>query len=136
MHLLISVVVAYLMSGLTQIQKDLNLPASERRGWAVHPSLQNAALTGATWFVRPYVDARRATGRPRRALLAAIIGVALQMALFTVFIWGCIVVAGHVFESTVGLAISSAALVLIGTPIVSVVINIMLLPVISLFTGG
>lgn len=135
MHLLVSVVAAYLMSGLTQIQKDLNLPAAQRRGWAAHPSLENAALAGATWFVRPYVDVRRATGRPRRALFAAIIGVGLQLALFTAFIWGCIVVAGHVFESAAGLALSSTALVLIGTPIVSVLISIVLLPVMSLLGG-
>lgn len=136
MHLLISVVVAYLMSALAQIQKDLNLPTADRTRWVANPSVRSALLSGARWIVCPYADVRRATGRPKRAMLAAIIDVALQMALFTAFAWGCILIAGHVFESTLGLTISSAALMLIGLPIVSVVINIMLFPVMSLFMGS
>ena len=119
MTIVTSLALAYLVSGLMQLRRDLSLPPDRRPGWAMHPTLERAVLAGATWFVRPYVDARRVTGRPRNALVSALAVVGVQLAVFTAFIRGCIAAAGHLLDTTAGVVALSALFILVGAPVLS-----------------
>jgi len=127
MHLvLISAAIAYGLSGLLQLRKDLSLPAEQRPVWAVHPALETAVLAGATWFVRIFVDVRRRMGPGRQAVIVTAIALAVHMAIFTAFVWGCIAAAGYLVTGTPWLVGLAALFILTGAPAVSSGVHVLL----------
>ena len=135
MHLvLISAAIAYGLSGLLQLRKDLSLPAEQRPVWAVHPALETAVLAGATWFVRIFVDVRRRMGPGRQAVIVTAIALAVHMAIFTAFVRGCIAGARHLADAPLAGVALAALFILIGAPALATVTDRARLAVMSSLT--
>lgn len=128
MELAISVCLAFLISGISQVSKDLGGRAIERRIWALQPTLGKALLVGATWFTRPFLE-QAGHGQVVRTAVFGVMSVVLQMAVLTVFIYGCILIAEYFFDSAVAKVVAAAVLMAVGALFVLPVVSLIMIPV-------
>jgi len=59
-NLTLSLVLAYVMAGISQVTEDLAADPVRRPIWAIQPTFGKMLLIGITWFTRPFVEAANA----------------------------------------------------------------------------
>jgi hypothetical protein len=134
MEIAISIVVAYLLTGIGQVVSDLIASLITKPAWSRRPTVGGAILAGATWFVRPFIGSIRNLGRlegGRHAVLtiaSGLLGIILQMSVLTAFVWGCIALSQLISDSTVLQVVAAAGFVVIGAALILP----LLVPLISL----
>jgi len=127
MELVLSVLLAYIVYGISQVTDDLLGRAIDRPMWAMRPTLGKALFVAATWFTRPFLESCP-TNPVVRGIAASLLSVTLPMVVLTGFIWCCIAAANYVFDSTFLRVAATAVLMLILAPFVLPLITILMLP--------
>lgn len=128
MRLLISLSLAYVFCGVSLVIKDLRSSAVDRPSWARHPTFGMVTFVALTWFTRPFIDAYYSTGQRARAAAFGLLGVAIQIAGVAGFIWCCITLVSHFFDSMLWIILTSAVLIVIGAPIAIPLITLLSVP--------
>ena len=62
MEIIISAILAYFLSGIYQVTKDVGGRVIDRPMWAMRPTLGKAILVALTWPTRPIIEGRYSTG--------------------------------------------------------------------------
>ena len=124
MKIAISIVLAFLLSGISQVIGDLGSPTSCRPAWARRPTLGWAIIAAATWFIHPFLG----PGNKARTFVFGLLAVVLQMSILTGFVWLCISVATHVFDSTVLQVMTTGVLIIIGALFVLPLVSFIMVP--------
>lgn len=133
-ELVISAGLAYVLSGLAQVTKDLGSPIHDRPGWARRPTIGVAVLVALTWVIHPFIDTYYDTGQRGRAAVFGLLGVLVQMSVLTAFVWGCLIGAHAISDSTFWVVVLSAAFMLVGTLIVLPLANLVVMFLILLLS--
>lgn len=127
--LALSFALAFLLSGIAQVLKDLGQRSIDKPGWALHPSFVGTLLAGITWFTRPILDSYSSTGQKARAVAFGTLGVVTQLTVLTAFFYGAILLATSWFDSVLAQAAIVIAFLVLGTPIILPVASILIVPV-------
>lgn len=98
MKILISIILAYIITGLAKAFKDLYCSPLERPHWAVNPTTGKFVLIASTWAAIRVVDnIMIARGNVVRGLSFGLMGVVFQLAIIAGIIWTVITVLGYLF---------------------------------------
>lgn len=133
MEIIISAILAYLLSGISQVLKDLSEEPLDRPGWAMHPSFGMALIVGATWFMRPTLEYSY-RGNWGRTLVSGVLGFFLQMSFLTLFVFGCISLASLFFDSIILKVTLTVVLIVIGSFIILPLLKILMIPVVLIIS--
>jgi hypothetical protein len=128
MKIVISALLAYILSGISQVSKDLAGRATDRPMWTTRPTVGKALLVGATWIIRSFLESIHQTGQIARGIAFGLLGITLQMVVLTFFVWGCIAAAATIFDSMLLRLVAMLALMMIGSFIVLPLINVLMVP--------
>jgi hypothetical protein len=128
MRIAVSVVLAFLLSGISQVIKDLGMGPIDRPLWAMRPTVGKATIVAATWWTSPFLELILSTGQKARAFAFGLLGVILQMSVLTGFIWLCISVATHILNSTILQVVSTAVFIVVGALFVFPLVNLIMMP--------
>jgi hypothetical protein len=131
MKLTISIILAYVLSGVSQVMKDIGGRSLERPLWTTKPTFGKAILVATTWFTLPFIENVHPHGQVARGIAFGSLGVVVQMCFLTGFIWCCITISMYLFGSPVLQVISSAILIIIGALIVIPLLSLLMVPVIA-----
>jgi len=129
MEIAISIVLAFVISGISQISKDLGGRPMDRPFWTHQPTLGKMFFAGITWFLRPVLENSHRKGQFARSAAFGLLGAAVQMATLAIFIFGCISLAQHFFDSKLVVFATSAVLMLVGSFIVLPIIGFLMVPI-------
>jgi len=129
MKLTISIVLAYVFTGIAQVIKDISSSPIDRPSWVRRPTLGKALLLAATWVTRPFIENLYPRGQVTRGIAFGLVGVLVQMCFLTGFIWGCITIATCLFGGPVLQIITSAIFIIIGAPIAIPLLSLLMVPV-------
>lgn len=135
MRAAVSVALAFLLSGISQVIKDLGDRPMDRRGWALQPTLGKAILVAATWWATSSLDLIHATGQKARSVAFGILGVIEQMIVLTGLIWICISAATHIFDSAILQVVSTMVFIAVSVLFVLPLANVIVIPLITLIVG-
>ena len=127
--LLTSLGLAFVMSGISQVTKDIGQRPIDRPGWAHNPSLSGALIVAITWFTRPILDGYYSTGQKGRAAAFGILGVLIQLSVLTAFFVAAITLSVSWFDSIWLQIAIVAALVIFGAPIILPLASIAIMPI-------
>tara|TARA_R110002049_G_scaffold296531_1_gene484694 strand:+ start:412 stop:2232 length:1821 start_codon:yes stop_codon:yes gene_type:complete len=119
---------AFVVSGIAQVMKDLGQMPLHKPGWAQRPSFLGAVLVALTWFTRPVIDGFYSTGQKPRALAFGVLGIVIQLSVLTAFFAGAISLSVNWFDATWIQVVFVAALVIFGAPIVLPLASIVIIP--------
>jgi len=126
MEIAISFVLAFVISGVSQVAKDLGGSPPDRPFWALRPTSGKMLLVGLTWFVRPSLDIFHCCGQLARSVAFGLLGATVRLTTLAGFVFGCISIAQHFFDGTIAVVVTSALLMIVGSfivlPIVSFVV--------------
>jgi hypothetical protein len=125
--IVISIALAYLLAGVSQVMEDLRATAFDKPHWARRPTFSKAMLFGATWIVRPFLNARR-SNQLVRAVAFAFLSVALRFVVLTGLVWCCIIASAYLFDNVALQAVAVVVLLIIGTRVVMPWLNLLLTP--------
>lgn len=129
MEIIVSAILAYLLSGISQVTKDLGGRVIDRPMWAMKPTLGKAVLVALTWSTRPIIDGRYSTGQLGRSIVFGVFGVFTQMAVLTAFIWGAYTLAGLVFDNFALQLILATVIAFIGSLFVLPLASLLMMPI-------
>jgi len=116
MTLVISVVLAFLLSGVAQVIADLGNPNFvERPLWVSHPTFGMAVWCALNWFTRMFDKPIYAYIRRTRAFALGMLDLIVHMGVATACIWLCITLADHLFSNMVLQIVSAAVFVIVGS---------------------
>jgi hypothetical protein len=128
MRIVVSVLLAWLLVGISQAMRDLRTNVVDRPLWASQPTLGMWVFVVLTGPARPFLFPAPQTARK---LVFGILGSTMQLGMMTGFVWLCITIANHLVSSVILRILTSAALVYVGSllvlPLVSVVMTPLLL---------
>jgi len=127
--IIISLLLAFALSGISQVIKDLGESALNRPGWARQPTISGALMVGVSWFTRPFIDAYYSNGQMGRAIAYGLLGVIAQLSVLTVFFWGAITISGNYIDSTLWQAVAVGVILIFGAPIILPIASILIIPV-------
>lgn len=128
MKLSISVALAYLLSGISQVIQDLSADFVRRPRWAERPTIGNAIFAGVTWFARPFLK-YMSDGQVARGVAFGLLTVVWQMGLLAGFISYCIRVSAYIFNSTIPQLATSAILIIVGGRLILPWLDLLFIPV-------
>ena len=128
MEIVICAILAYLLSGVSQVLKDLGGRVIDRPMWATNPTLGKALMVALTWPSRP-VLASYLFGQFARAVAFGVLGVLIQMTALSAFIWASYAVAGLVFESFFFKLAFAAVIAFFGSLFVLPLVTLIMMPV-------
>ena len=128
MEIVICALLAYLLSGISQVIKDLGGNVIDRPMWAMNPTLGKTITVALTWPSRPIL-ASHTSGQFARAVAFGVLGVLIQMTVLTAFIWASYAVAGLVFEGFIFKLILAAVIAFIGSLFVLPLVTLIMVPV-------
>lgn len=134
MEIIVSAILAYLLSGLSQVTKDLGGRTIDRPMWAMRPTLGKAIFVALTWPTRPVIEGRYSTGQLGRSIVFGGLGVVIQMAVLTSFILGAYALAGLVFDNFVFQVILAAVIALIGSFLILPLASLLMIPVVLILS--
>ena len=120
MILLLSAVIAYGLSAVGQVQKD-------SKGGARRP-FGEAVSAGAVWFMGPIRERGWHPGNRARAAAFGLFTAATQLAVLTAFVWVCIRVPMHFFESAWVRWLLPPVLFLLAAPLVLPLFALLMVP--------
>lgn len=129
MEIVVSAILAYLLSGISQVTKDLAGRVIDRPMWAMRPTLGKAILVALTWPTRQIIGGHYSTGQLGRAIVFGVLGVITQMAVLTAFIWGAYALASLVFDNFAFQLILAAVIALIGSLFVLPLASLLMMPI-------
>lgn len=129
MEIVVSAILAYLLSGISQVTKDLGGRVIDRPMWAMRPTLGKAILVALTWPTRQVIEGHYSTGQLGRAIVFGVLGVITQMAVLTAFIWGAYTLASLVFDNFALQLILAAVIALIGSLFVLPLVSLLMMPI-------
>ena len=129
MEIIVSAILAYLLSGISQATKDLGGNVIDRPMWAMRPTLGKAILVALTWPARPIIDGSYSTGQLGRSIVFGMLGVLTQMAVLTAFIWGAYALASLVFDNFALQLILAAVIAFIGSLFVLPLVSLLMMPI-------
>lgn len=129
MEIIISALLAYVLSGISQVTKDLGGRVIDRPMWAMEPTLGKAILVGLTWPTRPVLEGSYSTGQLARSIVFGGLSVVTQMAVLTAFIWGSYTLAGLVFENFAFQIILATVIAFIGSLFVLPLVSLLMMPI-------
>jgi hypothetical protein len=126
-NLTISLVLSYLLAGVSQVTEDLAADPLSRPMWAIRPTLAKMLLVGITWIARPFVEAAHSQ-QVARAVAFAIPKVVLPFALMTAFAWLCIMASEYWFDNLPLRILTVAGLLIIGGRFVLPWVSLLIMP--------
>lgn len=129
MEIIISALLAYVLSGISQVTKDLSGNVIDRPMWAMEPTLGKAILVAITWPIRPIFEGGYSTGQLARSIVFGGLGAVIQMTVLTAFIWGAFTLAGLVFESLALQLILATVIAFIGLLFVLPLVSLIMIPI-------
>jgi hypothetical protein len=110
----ISLILAYLMAGVSQVTEDLAADPVRRPFWTLRPMVGQIIYAGATWVVRPFNEAAYST-LVANPVPFAFVRTALRLAIIAGFVWCCISVSVYLFHNMALQITAVTALLIIGT---------------------
>lgn len=129
MTIAIAFALAFFLLAVSQVANDLYAPPLERPLWTANPTLGNALFAGATWFIRPFLEAYSNSGSWFRSIVFGMLALLLELAIPTAMFLGAISAVAAYIDSTALQVILVAVTFLLGGPIVLKISPfIMLLP--------
>ncbi|MCD2453177.1 hypothetical protein GO003_022600 [Methylicorpusculum oleiharenae] len=127
--IIISLLLAFVLSGISQVMKDLGESPINRPGWAMRPTVGGAFMVAISWFSRPFIDAFYSNGQLGRAIASGLLGVLTQLSVLTIFFWGAITLTGNYIDSTILQVIVVGAILVFGAPIILPIASILIIPI-------
>ena len=127
--IIISLILAFVFSGISQVMKDLGESPINRPGWAMRPTAGGAFMAAISWFTRPFIDAYYSNGQLGRAIAYGLLGVLTQLTVLTAFFWGAITLTGNYIDSTVLQVIAVGVILVFGAPIILPIASILIIPI-------
>jgi hypothetical protein len=127
MTIAISITLAYLLAGISQVTEDLTADPIDRPMWAIRPTFGKALFVGMTWIARPFLKATH-SNQIARGIAFALFTVALHLTVLTGFIWCCIAVSAYFLNNTILQVVATAVLLAIGARVVMPLLNVILIP--------
>lgn len=135
MRIAISVMLAFVLSGIAEVVQDLRSRPIDRPMWVTQPTLGKAILIAVTWFTTPFLKVYYSTGQKARAVAFGTLAAIGQMSILTGLIWLCISAATHVFDSAILQVVSTTVFIVVGFLFVLSLANLILLPLMTLIVG-
>jgi hypothetical protein len=89
MLIVLSLLLAYGLAGLSQVTDDLGADLIAKPAWARNPTLGMTLLVMATWPMHPILDARYSENAPRD-IAFALLGIAVAFFPTAGLIWCCL----------------------------------------------
>jgi hypothetical protein len=129
MEIIVSAILAYLLSGISQVTRDLGSRPIDRPMWAVRPMLGKAFFVALTWPTSFVIEGRYSTGQIGRSIVFGGLGVVTQMVVLTAFIWGAYFLAGLVFDNLAFQLILAAVIAFIGSFLVLPLASLLMMPI-------
>lgn len=130
MEIAISIALAFAISGISQVGKDLSGSPLHRPFWTHRPTFGAMLFVGITWFLRPIPESRsRRRGQLARGVAFGLLSAAVQMTTLATFVFGCISLAQHFFDSRIAAFAASGVLMIVGSFIVLPIISVLMVPV-------
>lgn len=130
MEIIICAILAYLLSGFSQVMKDLGGSPIDRPMYAHEPKLWQVVIVTLTWPYTPVVETRYSTGSLGRSIVFGGLRVVVQMSVLTAFIWWTYVLAGSVFDNFVLQLALAAVIAFIGSFLVLPLVTLLIMPII------
>ncbi len=134
MILVISIIIGYIISGISHVANDLNTRPIDRPGWAHRPTAIKAVLAGILWFMRPILDTRFKLGRNARGTAFGLMVVFNQLFLATIMVYGCIHFSTYLVANLIGQIILSAVFIWFFGFIALSFMTLLFLPIATLMT--
>lgn len=136
MKLAISIALAYLITGVAHVIKDITSRPMDRPGWARQPTLTMAILLTLGWSVRRFAEsAPRTHGRlDARGIAFGLYSIVFQVALLSAFIWCFIAFATYLFANAVVQIIVSAVFIVVGSVVAIPLLNLLAMPLAIILT--
>ena len=129
MEIVIALVLAYLMSGISLVITDLGAPPLDRPGWALNPTLGSIIINALIWFIRPFTDQYFMFGQLSRAIAFGLLNLLAEFAgLFFVF-WWLLNFLPAAIGSTVLVIVAIAVIFIVGLFILPPLITLVVLPI-------
>jgi hypothetical protein len=126
MEFTISVVIAYLWSGVSEVMKLLGSDIMNKPMWARQPTIWMIILVTSTWPFFQFIN--KAYPYSSRAVAFASFSIIWQMGVATCFVWCCIIFSGYIFDSTVLRVITTSILFVVGALFVLPLFNFLMIP--------
>jgi len=123
----ISIALAYLLAGISQVTEDLGATPVDRPFWAIRPTLSKALFVGATWIARPFQKAGH-SNQIAREIAFGLFSVTLHLAVLTGFIWCCITASAYLFDNVALQVVAIVVLLIVGTRFLMPWLNLLLMP--------
>ena len=98
MEIVICALLAYVLSGVLRVSKDLGKKVISRPAWTTNATAGKIIMAALGWPIDPIVEATRASGQFARSLAFGLLGVTVQMITVTAYIWFSYAIAGVVFD--------------------------------------
>lgn len=127
--IIISLMLAFVLSGISQVMKDLGESAINRPGWAIRPTIGGAFMIAVSWFTRPFIDAYYSNGQLARGIAYGLLGVVTQLAVLTAFFWGAITISGSYIDLTIWHVVAVGFILVFGAPIILPIASIIIIPI-------
>lgn len=132
MRLALSIILAYVLTGLSHVMKDLGSSPIDKPSWTRQPTLGMALFVAVTWVTRPFIEnIVQARGQVGRGIAFGLAGVLVQMCLLTGFIWCCISISVYFLDNLLLQGILSGLLILVGALIVMPIVTLLTVPVVG-----
>jgi hypothetical protein len=122
---LISIALAFGLSGVAHVTKDLGGRVIDRPMWAIDPTFGKAVFAAATWWAPFFIDKPEPRGR---VIALGVWAIASQLAVLTLFVWTCMSLAGWFFDHPVAQFLGSAVLIVVSMPIVLPLLSVVMIP--------
>ena len=126
-NITISIVLAYVMLGVSQVTEDLAAHRIDTPMWAVRPTFGKMLLVGALWFRRPFIEAKFSQQVARNTAFA-FLKVILPLVMLTAFVWVCIIASERWFDSLALRIVTVAVLLVVGGNFVVPWLSLLVMP--------
>jgi hypothetical protein len=126
-NITISLALAYVLLGVSQVTEDLVADPLGKPMWAMRPTFGKMLPVGLTWFTRPFVEAAHSQ-QVARGIAFAILKVILSFATLTAYTWVCIVAAEYWFDNFAFRILTIAVLLLVGGRFVIPWVSLLIMP--------
>jgi hypothetical protein len=122
----ISIVLAYVMLGVSQVTEDLAAEPLSKPMWALGPTFCRMLFVGTTWFMRPFIGVAHSK-QVARSVAFACLNVILTFVTTAAFIWVCLIASEHWFDNLALQILTAAVLLTVGgifvAPLLSLLYN-------------
>lgn len=118
MKLIVCAILAYFVSGVVQVWKDLSAESNFKPMWAYQPTVGKCLKAMMMWFLPPFINNGYIVNQKEKAVAHGFLNFIVQMSVLTGLIWYCTSASGHIFNSNILRIITAGVFIIIGTPFV------------------